>query len=366
MTDKPKRPNGRLAVYYDSILADISTVIDAARRSAARSVNCVMTAAYWLIGRRIVEFEQKGEKRAGYGEDLLGRLSVDLVKRYGRGFSRQDLQQMRQFYLLYLPEQIYQTPSGESAGTLNTTICETPSGILQTPSAGLSLGDIARRFPLPWSAYVRLLGVKNGHARSFYETEALRGGWSVRQLDRQIDSQFYERTALSRNKAAMLSKGEKVLPEDHVIPEEEIKDPFVLEFLGLRDEYTQIFTRGGTAANNLIIWNSLLGSLPSRMTLDEFLQFLAAGSESDQQVILDLVNQRISETQAQAQPPVQKRIRILTMHGAKGLSGKVVFIPGAEQGMMPSFKALQATGLLIEQRRLFYVSVTRAIAHAES
>ena len=102
-----------------------------------------------------------------------------------------------------------------------------------------SLGDIARRFPLPWSAYVRVLGVKNGQARSFYETEALRGGWSVRQLDRQIDSQFYERTALSRNKAAMLSKGEKVLPEDHVIPEEEIKDPFVLEFLGLRDEYSE-------------------------------------------------------------------------------------------------------------------------------
>ncbi len=124
---------------------------------------------------------------------------------------------------------------------------------------------------------------------------------------------------------------------------------------------SQVFTSGGNAANNLSIWNTLLGSLPVQMTLEEFIQFLAADSESDQQAIIYLVNQRISGTQAQAQVPVQKRIRILTMHGAKGLSGKVVFIPGIEQGLMPSFRALQATGLLIEQRRLFYVSVTRAM-----
>ncbi len=110
---------------------------------------------------------------------------------------------------------------------------------MQTPSAELSLVDIARCLPLSWSAYVRLLGVKNERARKFYETEALRGGWSVRQLDRQINSQFYERTALSRNKAAMLKKGETALPEDLVLPEEEIKDPFVLEFLGLKDEYSE-------------------------------------------------------------------------------------------------------------------------------
>jgi predicted nuclease of restriction endonuclease-like (RecB) superfamily len=98
---------------------------------------------------------------------------------------------------------------------------------------------MASRFPLPWSAYVRLLAVKNENARRYYETEALRGGWSVRQLDRQINSQFYERTAMSRNKTAMLSKGEKVPPEDRVRPEEEIKDPFVLEFLGFKDEYSE-------------------------------------------------------------------------------------------------------------------------------
>jgi predicted nuclease of restriction endonuclease-like (RecB) superfamily len=239
MTKNPTKPDIRLDEHYDFILGDISNVIDVARRSAARSVNSIMTAAYWLIGRRIVELEQKGEKRAAYGEELLERLSADLGKRYGRGFSRQNLQQMRQFYLLYLPEQIFQTPSGESRLPLNAMICQTPSGILQTPPAELSLGNIASRFPLPWSGYVRLLTVKNENARRFYEAEALRGGWSVRQLDRQINSQFYERAALSKNKAAVLTKGQKALPEDRVLPEEEIKDPFVLEFLGLKDEYSE-------------------------------------------------------------------------------------------------------------------------------
>ena len=99
--------------------------------------------------------------------------------------------------------------------------------------------DLLTAFPLPWSAYVRLLSVRDGHARDFYETEALRGGLSVRQLDRQISSQFYERTALSKNKAAMLTKGQKPKAEDLARPEEGAKDPFVLEFLDLKDEYSE-------------------------------------------------------------------------------------------------------------------------------
>ncbi len=92
MANKTKIASGNLAAHYDSILGDISHVIDAARKSVARSVNCTMTAAYWLIGRRIVESEQKGEKRAAYGAELLERLSADLGNRYGTGFSRQNLQ----------------------------------------------------------------------------------------------------------------------------------------------------------------------------------------------------------------------------------------------------------------------------------
>jgi hypothetical protein len=106
-------------------------------------------------------------------------------------------------------------------------------------SRKLTLGDIARAFPLPWSHYVLLMAARSPEARDFYHTEALRGGWSVRQLDRQINSLFYERTALSRNKAAMLQKGAKPQPGDALTAEEAIRDPLVLEFLNLRDEYSE-------------------------------------------------------------------------------------------------------------------------------
>ena len=146
---------------------------------------------------------------------------------------------MKKFYLLWPPERIFQTVSEE---LLSEETTRDRSPILQTASEksgspGNLLRTIGRKFPLPWSAYVRLLSLKNEHTRSFYETEALRGGWSVRQLDRQIDSQFYERTALSKNKAAMLKKGAKAKAKDLTTPEEEIKDPYILEFLGLKDEF---------------------------------------------------------------------------------------------------------------------------------
>jgi hypothetical protein len=111
MTKKANRLGGSLGAHYDSVLRDISSVIDAARKSAARSVNCIMTAAYWLVGRRIVESEQKGEKRAAYGQELLKRLSVDLGQRFGRGFGVDNLQRFRAFYLVYPIERIYATLS---------------------------------------------------------------------------------------------------------------------------------------------------------------------------------------------------------------------------------------------------------------
>ncbi|MDR2011898.1 MAG: PDDEXK nuclease domain-containing protein [Rhodanobacter sp.] len=231
---------------YAGIHSGIVELLDAARRAAARSVNALMTASYWEIGRRIVEAEQQGKRRAGYGEQLIERLSSDLTAQFGRGFSRQNLQQMRSFFLIW---PIRQTVSGESSPTLLPTgKSQTPSGKLgnelvaeksQTLSGKLTLSELAQIFTLPWSAYVRLLSVKDDYARQFYETEALRGGWSVRQLDRQIESQFYERTALSKNKAAMLTKGAVPKPEDAVTPNEAIKDPYVLEFLNLKDEYSE-------------------------------------------------------------------------------------------------------------------------------
>ncbi len=224
---------------YQVVYGDVSKIIDAARESAARSVNASMTAAYWLIGRRIVEFEQSGEERAEYGAALVERLAEDLTGQFGRGFSRQNIQNMRLFYLSYPPEQIRQTPSGILAAERVAAICQTVSGEFERNSGEAGFDDLRKAFPLPWSAYVRLLSVKNESAREFYEAEALRGGWSVRQLDRQISSQFYERTALSKNRTAILTADAETISEDPVRAEVQIKDPFVLEFLDLKDEYSE-------------------------------------------------------------------------------------------------------------------------------
>lgn len=228
------------ATGYNQLLVALSQLLESARHASARVVNALMTATYWEVGRRIVEHEQQGEKRAGYGEELLQRLSKDLTARFGRGFSYPNVNKFRQFYLVYGPEKILSTVPRESPINLSTVSRELTQESSQTPSGSwLAHSALAQAFPLPWSAYVRLLSVKSPEARDFYETEALRSGWSVRQLDRQIATQFYERTALSHDKAAMLQKGGKPLPADAVTPEQEIKEPLILEFLGLKDEYSE-------------------------------------------------------------------------------------------------------------------------------
>jgi predicted nuclease of restriction endonuclease-like (RecB) superfamily len=215
---------------YDNIRTGIVELLKAARSAAARNVNSIMTATYWEIGRRIVEQELHGESRADYGEQLMELLAKDLTKLFGRGFGQINLWRMRTFYRAWSEGQILSTLSKESCKLLSS------KNIQPTCS---SISDISSSFPLPWSAYVRLLAVKRPEARSFYEAEALRSGWSVRQLDRQISSQFYERIALSRYKAAMLQKAETFEPGDTITPEEAIKDPYILEFLDLKDEYSE-------------------------------------------------------------------------------------------------------------------------------
>lgn len=202
---------------YTGLVTGIVDLLESARRSAARSVNAIMTATYWEIGRRIVQVEQGGATKAEYGSALLERLAEDLSTRFGRGFRRTNLFQMRSFYITY-------------ADVLVEFPTQSSSEIIQTLS-GL--------FPLPWSHYVKLASIKDSQARFFYQSEALKHGWSVRQMSRQMATQFYERTLLSRNKAAMLSQSGEIQPEDVMLPEEEIRDPFVLEFLDLKDEYSE-------------------------------------------------------------------------------------------------------------------------------
>lgn len=202
-------------------------------------MNALITASYWLIGHRIVEFEQSGDERAEYGTALIERLSEELTLKFGRGFSRQNLQLMRSFYLAYSSIEICQTASGESPLAEQERICQTASGKFTIAATQARIDGLLSAFPLPWSAYTKLLAVKNVRAREFYEKEALREGWTVRQIERQIHSQFYERTALSKNKAALLAQGKETRAEDLVLPDEQIKDPFVLEFLDLKDEYSE-------------------------------------------------------------------------------------------------------------------------------
>ena len=240
----PALPTTAVGSNYEQILSGISELLESARRSAARAVNRFMTATYWEIGRQIVLGEQGGRARADYGEQLVRQLAEDLSARHGRGFSKSNLFQMRAFYQGW---EIFQTPSGIfEARARDSLLADADVGRTREPAlAGQpivdpDLGMVAAAFSLPWSHYVCLMTLKDPQAREFYEAEALRGGWSIRQLKRQIDSQFYQRTLLSKNKAAMLTKGLVPRPEDAVSPRDEIKDPFVLEFLDLKDEYSEL------------------------------------------------------------------------------------------------------------------------------
>ncbi len=170
-----KRPNRALKPVrdpYGELLGSVVELIEQSRLGAVRSVNVLLTSTYWLVGQRIVEHEQSGEERAAYGEELIERLAQDLTARLGRGFSERNIRQMRLFYLSW--------------------------PIRQTVSAKFGSRP---QFPLQWSHYVRLLSVNDQKARSYYEGEALIGGWSARQLDRQIATLAYHRTRGARSLA---------------------------------------------------------------------------------------------------------------------------------------------------------------------
>lgn len=198
---------------YAYLLTAVVGLVESSRVASVRAVNTVLTSTYWLVGQRIVEHEQSGAVRAEYGQELMKRLATDLTTRLGRGFSERNLELMRLFYLEWRNPQ---TVSAESAAP----------GISQTPSAKL-----LPQFALPWSHYVRLMTVADLEARRYYEHEALRSGWSVRQLDRQIATVAYER----RGRANAV----QAIKDERNNADAEIRDPFVLEFLNLKDEHSE-------------------------------------------------------------------------------------------------------------------------------
>lgn len=187
---------------YSKLLADIGDLLTAGRKAAEQKINTIIVEAYWRIGYRIVEFEQKGHEKAEYGSTLFTQLSKDLKLKYGKGFSKSNLYLMRLFYLKY---QKFQTVSGK----------------------------------LGWSKYCELLTIEDNLARSFYEKQCINENWSVRELKRQINASLFERVALSRDKKGVLELAEKGSLVER--PNDLIKDPYVFEFLNFpeRDRYSE-------------------------------------------------------------------------------------------------------------------------------
>ena len=225
-----------------SLIAEVRQLIQSARRGVSSVIDTFQVMTNFEIGRRIVEHEQKGKKRAAYGAELLKELSAQLTEEFGKGFSRSNLQNMRSFFLLWRERvlEICQQPVGKLEDGEKS---QQPVGKLarpekqQQPAAELTISAPPTRkspFTLSWTHYIELLHVKNPDERSFYEIEATNEGWSVPELRRQKASSLYERLALSRDKAGI----RKLAKEGQVIvkPEDLLKEPLVLEFLGLDEQ----------------------------------------------------------------------------------------------------------------------------------
>jgi predicted nuclease of restriction endonuclease-like (RecB) superfamily len=191
MSKKPVIKNNKCYLKIKSILEE-------ARHNAYRHVNFVMVQAYWNIGREIVEEEQKGKKRAEYGATIIEELSQKLTVEYGQGFNKTNLWYMKQFYLAF--KNLH-----------------------------------ALRGELSWTHYRLLLKVEREEIRQFYLNECIQSNWSTRQLERQINSFYYERLLASKNKLPVKREANARAKKLAVSPEDQIKDPYVLEFLGLKE-----------------------------------------------------------------------------------------------------------------------------------
>lgn len=234
------------------LLTEVRQLIQSARRGVATVVDTFQVMTNFEIGRRIVEHEQKGAKRAAYGDLMLSGLAEALTAEFGRGYSMTNLKLMRQFFVLFR-DRIGQTLSGESApatiGQQATDQFRLPEKgqqaadqltILQQPAEKLIPAQVRQQatgkspFTLSWTHYVVLLTIKDPDERSFYEIEATNAGWSVPELKRQKASCLYERLALSRDKAGI----RKLAKEGQIIvrAEDLLKEPLVLEFLGLEEK----------------------------------------------------------------------------------------------------------------------------------
>lgn len=210
----------------DGLYALVRDLVVSARQTVARGVDLVQVCTNFEIGRHIVEHEQSGEHRAAYGKVLVQRLADQLTQEFGRGFSKSNLEYMRRFFITYQDRlQIPQLKTGES---VDPAIAQFETGQLTNQVAHL------RPFCLSWTHYVFLLGIENADERSFYEIEAADQNWNLKELKRQFDTSLYERLALSRDKAGI----RQLAAQGQIVsqPKDLLKEPLVLEFLGLAEQ----------------------------------------------------------------------------------------------------------------------------------
>lgn len=215
-----------------SLFNSVRLLVQQSNTFVSQVVNTAMVETYYHIGRIIVDHEQSGAGRARYASRTLNNLSARLTKEFGKGFSVDNLENMRKFYMLY--------QARYNASLTKNPISETLSRKLKLPSSQKS-ETLSRKsiFGLSWSHYLLLMRIEDPNERGFYEVEAFNEQWSVREFRRQYDSALFERLVLSRNK----KKVKELSTKGHVIknPIDVIKDPYVLEFLGLeeRDSYSE-------------------------------------------------------------------------------------------------------------------------------
>jgi len=234
MTGKKPMENQLPAV--DALFGRVATIVESARNQVVRTVNATTVTAYWLIGRELVEAIQQGEPRASYGQALIARLAERLTERYGKGFSATNLAYFRQFYLVY-SDRIHHPAGGESLTLTPGTILHPPGGELAARANAEIFHPAGGKFVpafhpnLSWSHYRALMRVTDNEARSFYESEAAQANWSRRDLERQINSLYYQRLLASANRPAML-QAQRQTPQA-LRPIDMLKDPYVLEFLDL-------------------------------------------------------------------------------------------------------------------------------------
>ncbi|TSA08417.1 MAG: DUF1016 domain-containing protein [Comamonadaceae bacterium] len=205
----------------------VREILEAARSNIARTVNTTQVIANWLVGREIVEEEQQGRKRAGYGAELLADLAARLKLEFGAGYGVDNLEWFRRFYLEYprlLPEQI-----SDALRRKSTALAHFPQPQRLASDAPLSPGQLSAN--LSWTHYRRLLRVSRPEARNFYEIEASRNAWSAREMERQINAFLFDRLTKSRDKAGLMRLA--VHGQEIAQPIDVLKDPVVLEFLDL-------------------------------------------------------------------------------------------------------------------------------------